>query len=58
MNLIGHTSDIASVAISSDNSLVVSGSWDTTVKIWIFNCGMLTKDFKDSLYEVDQVLIS
>ena len=37
--LSGHTSDVKSVAFSGDGSKVVSGSYDTTVKIWSVDNG-------------------
>ncbi|MFM6925937.1 MAG: caspase family protein [Ferruginibacter sp.] len=30
----GHAEDVSKIAISSDNRLLASGSWDKTVKIW------------------------
>jgi WD40 repeat protein len=32
--LEGHFSRVTSVAISSDGTKIVSGSWDKTVKVW------------------------
>ena len=32
--LNGHTVDVYSVAITSDNKYIVSGGWDNTVRIW------------------------
>ena len=32
--LTGHTSWVTSVAISSDNKYIISGSDDKTIKIW------------------------
>ncbi|KAI0441679.1 hypothetical protein F4803DRAFT_551929 [Xylaria telfairii] len=32
--LEGHTSEVLSVAFSSDGSLLASGSWDSTVQLW------------------------
>ena len=32
--LEGHSYLVASVAITSDNSKIVSGSWDKTIKVW------------------------
>ncbi len=32
--LTGHQGGIGSVAISPDNSFIVTGSWDNTAKVW------------------------
>ena len=32
--LTGHTDSVTSVAFSSDGSMLVSGSWDATVRLW------------------------
>ena len=39
MTLEGHTADVSSVAISSDNSKIVSGSDDKTIKVWNLDKG-------------------
>jgi hypothetical protein len=39
--LVGPSSSVNSVAISSDNSKIVSGSWDKTIKVWELNTGRL-----------------
>jgi WD40 repeat protein len=40
---IGHTESVDSVAISSDNRYIVSGSDDNTIKIWDLKSGKLLK---------------
>ena len=32
--LTGHTDSVTSIAFSSDGSMLVSGSWDETVRLW------------------------
>ena len=32
--LTGHTGSVTSIAFSSDGSMLVSGSWDETVRLW------------------------
>ena len=32
--LIGHKEDVRCVCISSDEKIIISGSWDCTIKIW------------------------
>ena len=34
MFIQGHTSQVTSVTISSDNKHILSASWDTTIRIW------------------------
>jgi WD40 repeat protein len=41
--LIGHTDTISALAMSSDRQLLVSGSWDKTVRIWRISTGELLK---------------
>ncbi|HIK27376.1 MAG: serine/threonine protein kinase [Oscillatoriaceae bacterium SKW80] len=47
--LSGHSLDVRSVAISPDNRILVSGSFDTTIKIWDFNSGELLLTLKEHL---------
>ena len=35
----GHSNSVNSVAISTDNKYIVSGSWDKTIKIWDIKTG-------------------
>jgi WD40 repeat protein len=37
--LKGHSRAVESIAITSDNSKIVSGSWDRTVKVWDLHQG-------------------
>ena len=37
----GHTASVSSVALSADDSKVVSGSYDNTVKIWSTETGQV-----------------
>ena len=37
--LEGHTGYVESVAISTDDSKIVSGSWDKTVRVWSAETG-------------------
>ena len=42
--LTGHTKAVFSVAISPDNTKIVSGSEDNTIRIWdIYERGLYTK---------------
>ena len=42
-SLQGHTDGIRSIAISSDDQILASGSFDETLKIWDFNTGECLK---------------
>ena len=35
----GHTSTVSSVAFSPDSAVLVSGSWDKTVRMWNAHTG-------------------
>ncbi|MBD2018428.1 WD40 repeat domain-containing protein [Microcoleus sp. FACHB-53] len=37
--LTGHSSNVSSVAISSDGQTLASGSWDNTIKLWNLHTG-------------------
>ncbi len=39
--LEGHTDDVTAVAVSADGSTIVSGSFDTTVRIWSAESGQV-----------------
>ena len=39
----GHSDELTSVAMSSDGSHIVSGSWDETVKLWSATSGECVK---------------
>ena len=41
--MYGHSDRVNSVAISSDNKLIVSGSDDETIKIWSLESGYKLK---------------
>jgi WD40 repeat protein len=56
--LKGHSSRVNSVAISSDNSKIVSGSYDKTIKVWDLNTGRLLKTLKGHSSRVNSVAIS
>ena len=36
---LGHSADISSISFSPDGSLILSGSWDRTVRLWDANTG-------------------
>ncbi|MDX4061090.1 caspase family protein [Aliarcobacter skirrowii] len=57
-NINGHNKDVNSIAISSDNKYIVSGSHDATVKLWEINSGKLLKTFTGHNLGVLSVAIS
>jgi len=41
----GHTDWVTSVAFSPDGKYILSGSWDTTLKLWDIETGRLIRTF-------------
>ncbi|HEY4382936.1 MAG TPA: hypothetical protein VGN34_00465 [Ktedonobacteraceae bacterium] len=56
--LTGHTGGVLSVAISPDSTILVSGSWDHTIKIWNLSTGKEIRTLSDHTDEVWSVAIS
>ncbi|WP_442948512.1 WD40 repeat domain-containing protein [Nostoc sp.] len=53
--LMGHSHIVGSLAISADGKLLVSGSWDQTIKIWQLETGKLLhtlKGHRDRVYAI------
>jgi WD40 repeat protein len=53
--LMGHSHIVGSLAISADGKLLVSGSWDQTIKIWQLETGQLLhtlKGHRDRVYAI------
>ncbi|MBD2506090.1 WD40 repeat domain-containing protein [Nostoc muscorum FACHB-395] len=53
--LMGHSHIVRSLAISADAKLLVSGSWDQTIKIWQLETGELLhtlKGHRDKVYAI------
>jgi WD40 repeat protein len=53
--LMGHSHIVSSLAMSADAKLLVSGSWDKTIKIWQLNTGELIttlKGHRDRVYAI------
>ena len=55
MTLEGHTSPVRSIAITSDNIKIVSGSDDKTIKVWDLNNGKLLNTLEGHSSEVHSV---
>jgi WD40 repeat protein len=51
----GHTGPVRSVAFSTDGKQIVSGSWDTTVRVWDAQTGVQHPVLKGHLDNVDSV---
>jgi len=58
MTLEGHTYTVDSIAISSDNSKIVSGSEDKTIKVWDLNTGRLLNTLEGFSSRINSVAIT
>ncbi|MDJ0581561.1 hypothetical protein [Crocosphaera sp.] len=56
--LKGHSSYVTSVAISSDDQRIVSGSLDNTIKVWNIETGQLLRTLEGHSDWVNSVAIS
>lgn len=54
MTLIGHTNYIMTLT-ELENGLMVSGSWDRTIKTWKVSTGEMINTFS-TIYEVDHIV--
>jgi WD40 repeat protein len=54
----GHSGKVNSVTISPDGQTLVSGSWDSTIKVWNLHTGQLSRTLKGHLGKVYCVAIS
>ena len=54
----GHTGYVSSVAFSPDGSLIASGSWDHTIKLWRVSDGALVATLTGHTWEVYSVAFS
>jgi WD40 repeat protein len=56
--LRGHSFDVSSLALSPDGSLLASGSWDSTIKIWNITSGQLLRTLTGHVGRVFSVAFS
>ncbi|MEA5505123.1 WD40 repeat domain-containing protein [Halotia wernerae UHCC 0503] len=56
--LMGHSHIIGSLAMSADAKLLVSGSWDQTIKIWHLETGELIRTLKGHTDRVYAIALS
>lgn len=56
--LTGHSHIVSSLAISADGKLLVSGSWDQTIKIWHLETGKLIRTLKGHRDQVYAIALS
>ncbi|MBH8572685.1 WD40 repeat domain-containing protein [Nostocaceae cyanobacterium CENA369] len=56
--LMGHSHIVSSLAMSADGQLLVSGSWDCTIKIWYLETGRLIRTLKGHADRVYAIALS
>lgn len=56
--LTGHNHFISDLALSNDNNMVISSSWDKTLRLWDLKTGKTTKRFVGHTKEVYTVALS
>ncbi|WP_225896628.1 WD40 repeat domain-containing protein [Amazonocrinis nigriterrae] len=56
--LMGHSHIVGSLAMSADGKLLVSGSWDHTIKIWYLETGRLIRTLKGHTDRVYAIALS
>jgi WD40 repeat protein len=56
--LIGHTKEVNSIALSPQAYVLVSGSWDHTIKVWNLNTGAVIHNLRGHFGHVSSVAIS
>ena len=56
--LTGHTGGIRAVAVTPDETTIVSGSWDTTVKVWDLESGRELRTLAGHTGDVNSVAVS
>ena len=54
----GHTSPVASIAITPDGKHIVSGAWDKTIKLWELNSGKELRSFEGHTRCVNSIAIT
>ncbi|KAH8129103.1 WD40-repeat-containing domain protein [Trichoderma asperelloides] len=56
--LEGHTKDVKSIAFSNNSSLVASGSWDQTVRLWSTDTGDCLHTLGGHRYSIESLAFS
>ena len=52
---LGHSGGISALAVSADNKIALSGSYDTVLKLWDLATGLMIREFRGHTAQIGSV---